>query len=45
MTIDESVAEEKSSFKMLGLSFFSLNLVGALTYMLLLKLTLKYLEP
>ena len=43
--MDESVLEEKISFKMLGLTFF-LNWIGALTLsLLLLKLPPRKLEP
>ena len=41
---DGSVLEEKSSFKMLGLTFSS-KLIGALTLSLLLKLLPRKLEP
>ena len=41
--MDGSVLEEKSSFKMLGLTFL-LNWIGALTLSLLLKLPLRKLE-
>ena len=40
--MDRSVLEEKSSFKMLGLTF--LNWIGALTLSLLLKLPPRKLE-
>ena len=43
MKMDGSVPEEKSSFKMLRLPFF-LNLIGALTLPLLLKLHPRKLE-
>ena len=42
--MDGSVLEEKSSFKMLGLTFFS-KLVGVLTLSLLLKQPPRKLEP
>ena len=42
--IDGSVLEEKSSFKMLGLTFL-LNWIGTLTLSLLLKLPPRKLEP
>ena len=43
--IDGSVLEEKSSIKMLGLTFsFLLNWIGALTLSLLLKLPPRKLE-
>ena len=42
--MDGSVLEEKSFFKMLGLTFFFLNWIGALTLSLLLKLPLRKLE-
>ena len=42
--MDGSVLEEKSSFKMLGLTFSS-NWIGALTLSLLLKLPPRKLEP
>ena len=42
--MDGSVLEEKSSFKMLGLTFL-LNWIRALTLSLLLKLSPRKLEP